>query len=401
VSGITAVARTYLVTNLRERITLFWFLVFPLFLLTILTLIFGGLGSDLETTFAVGLVNSARANGGPTDFSSMVERAFVHLSSSDSPDRRPLFRLHRPADGEDPRAFLDREKDAVRIGDRALLIEIPAGFNEALLASVGGAGPPAAIAISVSGGRISSEIARSIADQVIAGVNERILTVVGRFDPSQALTVESARVGSNGRDFLYVDFLLPGVVLMAFFTAGLFGVPGTILFGRERKILKRYWVTPLETRRFLAGFSLGHLALCATQFVALYLLGRFAFGARVALLSPLSLAFLALAASVFLAFGFLISSLARTANAAMAIANILNLPMMFLGGLFFPIGELPAILRAVMLANPVTYLADGLRTALGVTTPMVPCAATIAVPVAWAVVCVVVAARRLQWGAEQ
>jgi len=400
-TGVVGIARTHLVTNLRERVTLFWFLAFPLFLLTILTAIFGSLGTPNPTSLSVSLVNLEPRREGPADFAAVVEEAFAHLGASDTHGRDPLFHLRRPAIGEDPQEFLDRERDAVRIGDRALLIEIPAGFHQRLDAAIAGDGPGAEIRVYTSGGRISSDLARSIVDQVVAAVNGRILSAVGRFDPSRALTVERASIGSSGGDPLYIDFLLPGVVLMAFFTAGLFGVPGTILFGRERRILKRYWVTPLDSRRFLVGFSIGHLALCALQFAALLLLGRFAFGARVGFASPTAVGFLLLAAVVFLAFGFLISSVARTANAGMAIANVLNLPMMFLGGLFFPIGELPAVLRGIMFINPVTYLADGLRASLGVSAATVPFVTTIAVPLIWAGVCIAVASRRLRWDVER
>jgi len=93
----------------------------------------------------------------------------------------------------------------------------------------------------------------------------------------------------------------------------------------------------------------------------------------------------------------MIASLARTANGGMAIANIINMPMMFLGGLFFPIGELPMALRVVMFANPLTYLGDGLRAALGVETGLFPFWLTLLVPSGWLVVCTIVAALRLRW----
>ena len=81
----------------------------------------------------------------------------------------------------------------------------------------------------------------------------------------------------------------------------------------------------------------------------------------------------------------------------MAIANILNMPMMFLGGLFFPIGGLPPVLKAIVLANPLTYLADGLRVSLGTGTGSVSTPLAVAVPLAWIALCFVVASRRLRW----
>jgi ABC-2 type transport system permease protein len=133
------------------------------------------------------------------------------------------------------------------------------------------------------------------------------------------------------------------------------------------------------------------------QFACVVVLARLAFGAHVNFLQPLAWLYLMLGVVTFLAIGFLVTSLARTANAGMAIANIVNMPMMFLGGLFFPIGAVPPGLRAVLLANPVSYLADGLRASLGVSAPVFGHAASIAVPCAWIVGCVLVASFRLRW----
>jgi len=98
-----------------------------------------------------------------------------------------------------------------------------------------------------------------------------------------------------------------------------------------------------------------------------------------------------------LAFGFLIASLARTANAGMATANILNMPMMFLSGMFFPIAGLPAFLLAIVYANPVSYLANALRASVGVESPLFSPALLVGVPLGWIALSVAVAIRKLKW----
>jgi len=85
----------------------------------------------------------------------------------------------------------------------------------------------------------------------------------------------------------------------------------------------------------------------------------------------------------------------------MAIANVLNMPMMFLGGLFFPVGGLPLVLRVIVFVNPLTYLSDGLRMSLGVESGTFSLPLTVGVPLAWILVCVLVASRRLKWDVER
>ena len=60
-NDVLLLARTHILTALRERVTLFWFLVFPVFLLVILSLIFGQIGQQGEITFDVSWLTSTRA----------------------------------------------------------------------------------------------------------------------------------------------------------------------------------------------------------------------------------------------------------------------------------------------------------------------------------------------------
>ncbi len=402
--GILLIARSHLTTAFRERITLFWFLVFPMFLLVILTLIFGNMGQEGEINFPVTLLNE-ETSGGMTDFAAIVEGVFDKAGEASHEGKEPLFTLTQPAPGEDVNAFLIREKKALRLGHRAAVIVIPRGFNQALLERMMQPDSPpiaeSAITVYTNEGNAASEMVTSIIEQIFARIDLEILTRTGRFDDGRAVPIETKWVGKDGEEVSYVDFLLPGMILMGFFVTGLFGVPGSILFARDRRILRRYWVTPLTVPRYLVGFSLGHLALCGIQFTFLYLLGRFAFGASITFARPESLFFLILASITFLSFGFFIASIAKTANSGMAIANVLNMPMMFLGGLFFPIGGLPWLLNGIVFVNPLTYLAEGLRTSLGVQGETISSPLTIVVPLCWIALCILIAWLRLNWDVER
>lgn len=379
-------------TALRERETLFWFVLFPLLLLSILTLVFGELGQEGKVNFTVALVNGDR---GP--FAAVVEEVLVSLSKPSEPGKEPLFTLRRPGEEEDEEAFIARAREAVRLGDLAALIVIPEGFHAATLASLAGSGSPSPLQVYVNDSNAASRMAADVVDQVLARLNREILVLSGAYRPQEALAVETDWVGGSGAPVAYVDFLLPGVVLMAFFVGGLFSVPGTILFSRDLKILRRYWVTPLRVSQYLAGFSLGYLAMCALQFTLLVLVGRLAFGATVTFARPLAILYLLLSALTFLALGFLVAALAKTAQGGMALANIINMPTLFLSSLFFPVADLPLFLRAILLVNPLSYLGEGLRFAVGTGQLTVHPALTAAIPLGWAALSVGVAARRLKW----
>ena len=402
---ILFIARTHITTALREREALFWFLIFPIFLLTILTLIFGQIGQEGEISFDITLINRDHSSTTESIVADNIESVFRDLATSRGEGIQPLFHLHTPDATVDLDDFLESELTELRRGHRAAILLIPEGFDEAVME---GLSPNSSevremdsLQLFMSETSVASEYAAQIIHQVIAEIDLHILTQFGRFDPDRAVVSETKWIGRQDAETPYVDFVLPGIILMGFFINGLFGVPGTILFNRDRKVLRRYWVTPLSVLRYLAGFGLGHLALCVLQFALLCTLGITVFGSTISFASLESVLLLILAATTFMAFGFLIASLARTANGGMATANILNMPMMFLSGMFFPISGLPSFILAIVYINPVSYLLEGLRRSVGVQhTTLMPAMWIIIVPLGWILLSGLVTSRRLKWDVE-
>lgn len=400
---VIALSRAQLIANLREKDSLFWFLAFPIFLLAILTLIFGGIGRPGEINFPITLVNEAHTDAdtiGP-DFAAMITEIFVDLSTAPEAGKEPLFTLYQPQAGEEPAEFLKLEQAALIYGRRKAIIVIPTGFNAAIMQRIinGEAAPvEQLVRLYYTRGDIGSAMAASIIEEIFTGVDRKILAQANRLDPQAMIPMETVMVGTAAdTPMRYIDFLLPGVILMGFLSTGLFNVPLVILFSRDMKILRRYWVTPLSTAGYLSGFTLSQFALCAIQFVLLLLVGRFVFGATVDFLRAGSLFFLLLAFITFIAFGFFVAAIAKRPNSGMAIASMLNMPMMFLGGLFFPVADLPLVIRVLVYINPVTYLAAGLRASMGVAPTHFPFYLTILIPVLWIIFSLIWASKRLQW----
>ena len=63
----------------------------------------------------------------------------------------------------------------------------------------------------------------------------------------------------------------------------------------------------------------------------------------------------------FMAIGLLVGSFAKTQQAATSIANLIILPMAFLGGAFIPLDFAPAWIRDVSYALPLRYLVTGMQ----------------------------------------
>lgn len=165
----------------------------------------------------------------------------------------------------------------------------------------------------------------------------------------------------DSRNLSYMDYMIPGIVGMMIMQLGIIGVAMIIVRYREDNILKRLRVTPVNLPQFLASLlstrllllmiQVGLVILMGALFFDLHLYGGFLNIVVVALLGSL----------VFLSLGFTISGLASSTNTAMSLAQMIQMPMMFLSGVYFPRETLPDWLYRITEYLPLTYLADALR----------------------------------------
>jgi ABC-2 type transport system permease protein len=107
--------------------------------------------------------------------------------------------------------------------------------------------------------------------------------------------------------------------------------------------------------------------------------------------------FIVLGAVSFLALGYVVASFASTEDAANGMTSVIQFPMMFLSGTFFPIDSMPDALQAVARVIPLTYLSDALRQVMVGGAAFAPLWVCFAVLLGWLVVCFGIAARKFRW----
>ena len=163
-----------------------------------------------------------------------------------------------------------------------------------------------------------------------------------------------------------VDFLLPGSIALAIIATSLVSLGITTAYDRLYGVLKRLGGSPLSRAELIAAKILGVLVVEAIQVVALVgaaslLLGWSApAGASVGLLVVAVL----LGTLAFAGIGLLLAGLLR-AETMLAVANILFVASLVLGGVVLPISQLPTPLAAVAGALPAAALSDVLRVEIG------------------------------------
>lgn len=99
----------------------------------------------------------------------------------------------------------------------------------------------------------------------------------------------------------------------------------------------------------------------------------------------------------FVSFGYVIAGIARTSESAMAIAQLLNFPMMMLSGSIFPAEMLPEMFKPVVTAMPLTYLSDLLRQTMVGLPARNPMMLDVAILGGWFILFSIFAAKLWRW----
>ena len=128
--------------------------------------------------------------------------------------------------------------------------------------------------------------------------------------------------------------------------------------------------------------------------------GSFWFAQAVLLACALSTLLVLLGSLCFITIGLLVGSIAKTEDAAAAMANLVTLPMTFLAGVFFPLDSAPGVVRGVSKVLPLTYLADGLRGVAVQDHSFVWTVPKLGLLVAFTVAIAAVALRSFRWSAQ-
>ena len=196
-----------------------------------------------------------------------------------------------------------------------------------------------------------------------------------------------------------VSYLLPGAIALAIIASGLVSLGIATGYERSYGVLKRLGGSPLPRWGLLAAKLAGVLVLVTAQVGTLVVTAWFALDWRPgAGWSPLVMVLaVALGTLAFAALGLLLAGTLR-AELTLALANLLFLAFLMLGGIVLPVDHLPAFLQPVAAILPATALADLLRVALdpGGRAATAPAASAL-ILVTWALAASALATRRFRW----
>jgi len=308
----------------RSRQAFFFTLAFPI----IIMLIFGYIGFDKPAAIDVGLVTS-----NPT----ALTQAFITQLQN-----FPTFKVHE--------GTLQDELAALNNGDRSVVLEVPDS-----LAPVAGKQP-----------------------QIIAHINESkqpeaqtVVTVLNQFATQATLQALHAQplfaISSevvNSKNLRYIDFLIPGLIALSVMQMSVFSVAFVFVQYKEKGVLKRLLATPMRPWQFIVANIIVRLTIAVFQAAVFIVMGLLLFHIHI-YGSPLLLALaVIMGATMFLGLGFTVSGLAKTVDTVPVFANLVVFPMMFLGGTFFAISNMPIWLQTIAKFLPLTFFSTAVRSVM-------------------------------------
>jgi ABC-2 type transport system permease protein len=208
-------------------------------------------------------------------------------------------------------------------------------------------------------------IFKSTLNNIFYGLQSAFLQTMSKFSGMPAFkAVDVHEETITGREYKYIDFILPGMLGFSLLGSGVFGTAFVFLSLRITLVIKRFFATPVKKYSIVLGEAMARLITSWMGALIIILVGHYFFGFTlvhgvVTIINMLILA--AIGLIVFMGFGFIISGIAKNESTVPPLSNIITLPQFLLSGTFFSTSAFPGWLQHISNILPLTYLNDAMR----------------------------------------
>ena len=200
-------------------------------------------------------------------------------------------------------------------------------------------------------------ILKSLLNSVFYQINS-----YGNTNPQPVAEIKETTV--KGREYKYIDFILPGMLGFSLLSSGVFGTAFVFISLRLTLVIKRFFATPVKKYSIVLGEALARLVFSWLGALFIIMVGHYFFGFTlvhgfITVVNMLILAAIGLV--IFMGFGFIISGIAKNESAIPPLSNIITLPQFLLSGTFFATTAFPSWLQSISNILPLTYLNKAMR----------------------------------------
>ncbi len=202
-------------------------------------------------------------------------------------------------------------------------------------------------------GRETRKFTKSTKQTVVAPVISSILYIVvfGVFVGSQIPDVDGVS---------YIEFLIPGLIMMSVITNSFFNSSLSILIAKFFNNLTELLTAPLSYFEFVLALTLGGVIRGFVVGVSTLLVSFLFIPIR--MFDILAFAYFMFFVSViFSSIGVMMGLWAETFEHLETFSSFVLTPLTFLGGVFYSVEALPEVLKNLSIFNPLLFMVNGMR----------------------------------------
>jgi len=354
--------------EIREFQVMFWSFIFPLILYFILTSVFGGMasGNSQGISFNLGIVKEENLTG----FGRVLDEVLGSISSHGGPFVQREY------------GNLDEALEDLKNGKQDIVLVIPKGTNAKMTGSLMLQVGDVPLRMHYISGKESSSIAANILGEIMNEVNLEIKKrqEENYIDIASTNNVVSAK---QEKGFDYNEYIFPGVALMMILSVSLFNSPIGLIQYRVSGTNKKLYTTPLKPLEYFSAHFVKLVFTMLMSLVLLYIIALTVYRVQGTIFDPGFILSLLYSMLVSVSFGLMVASFAKKLSTATVVGQSLYQVMMFMGGLYFPVFDLPWGLRWIVYLLPTTYLVELSRRFMGYTIAPISMTWLIVVPLIW------------------
>ena len=167
------------------------------------------------------------------------------------------------------------------------------------------------------------------------------------------------RIGEMG-GFRYIDFIVPGLILMAVITNSYANVVSSFYSSKFQRHVEELLIAPVPNWVILAGYVGGGVARGMIVGIAVTIVSLFFADLNIHSYTLTLIVFI-LTSILFALAGFINAVFAKTFDDISIVPTFVLTPLTYLGGVFYSVHLLSAFWQNLSLANPVLYMVNAFR----------------------------------------
>lgn len=357
----------------RDRLAIFFGILFPLIFLFVFGSISGGSGG---TSFRVAIINHSD--------SSFAKQYVAQL------EKNKVFKVDKTITTEDTaKAKMDRNQlDS--------MIVLPADFGKITGANPYPTGQAKVVYTqnnSTAGITITSIIESSMKD-----INWHMVLSYSGSNLSHAAfpyTVTGEQLNENS--LTAFDYTFAGLLGFSIVGLGIFGPVNVFPELKKQGILRRLHTTPLKVWQYFTSTVVSQSIIGLVSLSVMFAVALTVFNLNVVGDWFDIIAYLIISIVVILGIGLAIGGWSRNERQAAPLSNIVVFPMLFLSGTFFPRFLMPHWLQTVSDYLPLTPVIDGIRMIVTEGKNLSELGPQLALLAVWMVIIYIIAFRVFRW----